>query len=262
MMRVALGPAALRLTVEVGDERLARRLAGWFQAAGGVETTEGGRALVVRPRRTGAAAAARWEGETYRAGGPGGEGWFDTAAGKGELALCARAGSFLETFLRQLFIHRSYRLGGIVLHAVAFGRGSDAVVASGPSESGKSTLAQLVEGEFTVYSDELNVVTAAGEVWALPFRGSGVARVNYGGGRARLLAFHRRGAAFRARPLASEEAAVRIWRNVVLPEEAAEDVRAAAFARGAALAEATPAYEVDVPMTRGAAGAGFAALLK
>jgi hypothetical protein len=125
---------------------------------------------------------------------------------------------FFQTVLRQIFLWESYRRGGLVLHSVAFADGDDAIVSCGPSGSGKSTLAAMLRAPFTVYTDEMNVVDGNGRVWALPFRGTGVERVNGGGGLMRALTFHRPGREFKAEPLEPADAARELWASVFIPE--------------------------------------------
>jgi energy-coupling factor transporter ATP-binding protein EcfA2 len=153
-------------------------------------------------------------------------------------------------------------MGGLVLHAVAFADGDDAIVSSGPSESGKSTLARMLRGAFEVYSDEMNVVTSDGRVWGLPFRGTGVEKARAGGGRLAAMTFHRPGDDFASSALDEAEAARNLWPNVFVPEGADAELKLAAFERVSALAGRAPAYTVEVPLDEDATREGFRKVLK
>jgi hypothetical protein len=265
-VKLAVGPPWLRVTVTARDAEMARRLAAHL-AQGGAEQTENeeGRIVVVEAgAETGGdtAALSGREGSVFRLRRAGGEGWFDLHAGRGEVRLTPRSGAFFETFLRQVFLWESYRMGGLVLHSVTFADGGEAIVSSGPSESGKSTLARMLGETFTVYSDEMNVVAADGRVWALPFRGTGVDRVRAGGGRLAALTFHRPGAVFASAAVEAAEAARNLWPNVFVPEGADAELKLVAFERAAALAQRAPAYVVDVPLDAAAAREGFYHLFK
>lgn len=264
-MNFVVGPPWLRVTVEV-DGDLARRLEPFLEAAGGErrEGPDGPTVAVVPANEAPGPPRAVFElaGEVFRAGGDAGEGWYNLAEGRGEVALTRRSGPFFETFLRQIFLLESYRRGGLVLHSVAFAEGDDVVVSCGASETGKSTLAAMLREYFTVYSDEMNVVAADGRVWGLPFRGTGVERAKAGGGALRALAFHRRGRKFAAVPLKAADAARELWPNVFVPEAADADVRGRAFARAAELADRASAFAVSVPLQGGAARDGFRKVIK
>jgi hypothetical protein len=202
------------------------------------------------------------KGNILRGNDKGGEGWYDATEGRGEFSLTPGGGLFFQTVLRQIFLWESYRRGGLVVHSVAFADGDDAIVSSGPSGSGKSTLAGMLQARFTVYTDEMNVVDGNGRVWALPFRGTGVERVNGGGGLLRVLTFHRPGREFKAEPLEPAEAARGLWLSVFIPEPAGAELKGRAFERVAALAGRARAFAVDVPLEENAAALGFSKILK
>jgi len=261
----AVGPPWLRLSVKIEGD-LVRRLKPFFDTAGGKPGAED-----AAPGLTVAAAeeipgSGRREfklaGNVYRADAPEGRGRYDLAEGRGDVVLTPRSGPYFETFLRQVFLLESYRRGGLVLHSVAFAEGDDVVVSCGASESGKSTLAAMLQGYFTVYSDEMNVVADDGRVWSLPFRGTGVERVNAGGGLLRFLTFHRPGGGFAAEPLEPADAARELWPNVFVPEGADALVRELAFGRTADIASQTPAFKVTVPLEKCAACEGFRKFFK
>ena len=265
-MKLVVGPPWLRVTVKAGDAALARRLAHQLGHAGAEQgpETEGPTLEVLPAAEISGSARAGLElkGNTFRGKDKGGEGWYDAAEGRGEFSLTPGGGLFFQTVLRQIFLWESYRKGGVVLHSVAFADGDDAIVSCGPSGSGKSTLAGMLGTRFTVYTDEMNVVDGNGRVWALPFRGTGVERVNGGGGVLRALTFHRPGREFKAEPLEPADAARELWRSVFIPEPAGAEIKGRAFERVAALAGRASAFVVDVPLEENAAGLGFRKILK
>jgi hypothetical protein len=234
--------------------------------AGAEETFEvKGRVITVEPTAEEVAPAtpeAVREGNEFRIRREGSEGRYDLEEGRGEVRLTRLSGAFFETFLRQVFLWESYRTGGLVLHSVAFADGDDAIVSCGPSDSGKSTLARLLGRAFTVYSDEMNVVTSDGRVWGLPFRGTGVETSQAGGGRLVAATFHRPGPAFASAALSATEAARDLWPNVFVPEGADAELKLAAFERVAALAQRAPAFAVDVPLDEAATRDGFGRILR
>lgn len=265
-MKLAVGPPWLRVTVTARDADLGRRIAANLAQAGAEETTEAsGRVINVEATAEGGApapAGAAREGNEFRIRREGSEGWYDLVEGRGEVRITRLSGAFFETFLRQVFLWESYRTGGLVLHSVAFAAGDDAIVSSGPSDSGKSTLARMLRPDFAVYSDEMNVAATDGRVWGLPFRGTGVERPAAGGGRLAALAFHRPGAAFTSEALNAAEAARNLWPNVFVPEGADAELRLAAFEGVAVLAQSAPAYTVDVPLDEAATRDGFRKILR
>ena len=265
-MNLAVGPPWLRVTVTARDADLARKMAAQLAQAGAEETPEAtGRVVTVEAAAEEVAPAmpeAVREGNVFRIRREGSEGRYDFVAGRGEVRLTRLSGAFFETFLRQVFMWESYRMGGLVLHSVAFADGDDAIVSSGPSESGKSTLARMLGPAFTVYSDEMNVVGSDGRVWGLPFRGTGVERPTAGGGRLAAMTFHRPGAAFASAAVDAAETARNLWPNVFVPEGADAELKSAAFERAAALAQRAPAFVVDFPLYEAATREGFGNVLK
>lgn len=264
-MIFAVGPPWLRLSVKIEGD-LVRRLKPFFDTAGGEPASEdtapaltvaSGEEIPGNGRRE-----FKLEGDVYRADAPEGRGRYNLAEGRGDVVLTPRSGPYFETFLRQIFLLESYRRGGLVLHSVAFAEGEGAIVSCGVSESGKSTLAGLLRERFTVYSDEMNVVAGDGRVWSLPFRGTGVERVNAGGGLLRFLTFHRPGEGFTAEALKPADTVSELWPNVFVPEGADAPVRELAFGRAADVASRTPAFKVTVPLEEGVACEGFRDIIK
>jgi len=255
-----VGPPWLRVTVKVEGD-LARRLEPFFETAGGERRggLDGPTVTVASREGTPGDARAVFElkGDVYRADAGVGAAWYNLAERRGEILLSRRSGPFFETFLRQIFIWESYRRGGLVLHSVAFAEGDDVVVSCGASESGKSTLAAMLQGYFTVYSDEMNVVGADGRVWPLPFRGSGIERVQGGGGLLRALAFHHPGRDFTAERLEPGDGARELWPNVFVPEGADAGVEENALVRIADTLARADAFAVTVPLERSATYDGF-----
>lgn len=124
--------------------------------------------------------AARWSGPFARLAGADGmlsiegagfKGAFDERAGRGWIAQPLDP-SPLETFLTAIYAGRLLKEGGFFLHAAALVDGSGAHVFYGPSESGKTTVAELVgEG---VITDEITVIRREGagyRVSGVPWRG-------------------------------------------------------------------------------------------
>ena len=264
-MIFAVGPPWLRLSVKIEGD-LVRRLKPFFDTAGaepGAEDAAAGLTVAAAEEIPGSERREfSLEGDVYRTDAPEGRGRYNLTEGRGDVVLTPRSGTYFETFLRQIFLLESYRRGGLVLHSVAFAEGEDAIVSCGVSESGKSTLAGLLRERFTVYSDEMNVVAADGRVWSLPFRGTGVERVNAGGGLLRFLTFHRPGRGFTAEPLKPADAARELWPNVFVPEGADALVRELAFGRTADVASQTPAFKVTVPLEESVTYEGFRDILK
>jgi hypothetical protein len=205
---------------------------------------------------------SRLAGDLFVMEAAAGEGRYDLAAGRGRLRLTPGFGAFFETFLRQVFLWEAYRRGGLVLHSVAFAEGDAVVLAAGPSDSGKSTLARLVRGRFVVYSDEMNVVDGEGRVWALPFRGTGIERINNGGGKLAVVAFHRPGENFTATPLSPAEAARRLGPNVFVPEAAPAELKRRVFDRLGPTVLGAAAVTVEVPLDAEATAEGFENILR
>lgn len=265
-MKLAVGPPWLRVTVAARDAELGRRIAANLAQAGAEEVIETSARVVTVEAADGedapVPAKAVREGNEFRIRREGSEGWYDLEEGRGEVRLTRLSGAFFETFLRQVFLWESYRTGGLVLHSVAFADGDDAIVSSGPSDSGKSTLARMLRPDFAVYSDEMNVVASDGRVWGLPFRGTGVEKPRAGGGRLAALTFHRPGGAFASAALNATEAARSLWPNVFVPEGADAELRLAAFEGVAELAQGAPAYDVDVPLDEAATRDGFRKILQ
>jgi len=265
-MKLVVGPPWLRVTVKAGGAALARMLAHQLGHAGAERGPEAdGIMLEVLPAAeiSGSARAGfELKGSILRGNDKGGEGWYDGAEGRGEFSLTPKGGLFFQTVLRQIFLWESYRRGGVVLHSVAFADGDDAIVSCGPSRSGKSTLAGMLRAYFNVYTDEMNVVDGNGRVWALPFVGTGVERVNAGGGLLRALTFHRPGREFKAEPLEPADVARELWRSVFVPEPANAETKGRAFECVATLAGRASAFVVDVPLEENAAGGGFSEILK
>jgi hypothetical protein len=259
-----VGPPWLRVTVRVEGD-LVRRLEPFFETAGGERGPGPDGPTVTVASREGASGDARTvfelQGDVYRAEAGVGAGSYDLAENRGEILLSRRSGPFFETFLRQIFIWESYRRGGLVLHSVAFAEGDDVVVSCGVSESGKSTLAEMLQGYFTVYSDEMNVIGADGRVWPLPFRGSGVERVQGGGGLLRVLAFHRPGPEFTAKRLEPGDAARALWPNVFVPEGADAGVEENALVRTADMLARADAFAVTVPLEGSTTYDGFRTII-
>jgi hypothetical protein len=265
-MKLVVGPPWLRVTVKAGDAALAQRLAHQLGDTGAEQGPEAeGPILELLPAGeiSGSVRAGfELKGNILRGKGKGGEGWYDAAEGRGEFSLTPGGGLFFQTVLRQIFLWESYRRGGLVLHSVAFADGDDAIVSSGPSGSGKSTLAGMLRARFTVYTDEMNVVDGNRRVWGLPFRGTGVERVNCGGGVLRALTFHRPGREFKAEPREPADVARELWPSVFVPQPAGADIKGRAFERVAALAGGARTFVVDVPLEENAAALGFSKILK
>lgn len=266
MREFVVGPRWLRVRVQTEEEAWGVKLAPFFERAGASATGEETnlRLEIESGKAPGGATAirSRREGDLFIMEGPAGEGRYDLATGRGRLKLTPRCGAFFETFLRQVFISEAYRRGGLVLHSVAFAQGDAVVLAAGPSESGKSTLARLVCGRFVVYSDEMNVVDGERRVWALPFRGTGVERVNGGGGKLTVVAFHRPGETFAAAPLRPEEAAHRLGPNVFVPEAAPAELMRDVFDRLGNAVLGTAAVAAEIPLEAEATAEGFRRILR
>lgn len=103
--------------------------------------------------------------------GAGFRGIFDERTGEGWLRQ-PRDRSPFETFLTAIYAGRLLRGGGFFLHAAGIMAGNGAHVFFGPSESGKTTVADLVgEG---IISDEIVAIRGDGErfrVSGVPWRG-------------------------------------------------------------------------------------------
>jgi hypothetical protein len=124
--------------------------------------------------------AARWSGPfarftaangTLAIEGAGFRGAFDERAGRGWIAQPLDP-SPLETFLTAICAGRLLRAGGFFLHAAAIVAPRGACVFFGPSESGKTTAAELVGDG--VITDEITAVRPAGDgytVSGVPWRG-------------------------------------------------------------------------------------------
>lgn len=123
---------------------------------------------------------ARWSGPFARIGGTNGlltiegagfSGAFDERSGEGWIAQPLDPSPF-ETFLTAIYAGRLLRESGFFLHAAAIVGANRAYVFFGPSESGKTTVADLVgEG---VISDEIIAIRREGrryQVSGVPWRG-------------------------------------------------------------------------------------------
>lgn len=126
------------------------------------------------------AVAARWSGPYARFGvtdgtlsieGAAFRGAFDERSGRGWIAQPLDPTPF-ETFLTAIYAGRLLRAGGFFLHAAAIVGSAGACVFFGPSESGKTTVADLVgEG---IITDETTAIRRDGEryvVSGVPWRG-------------------------------------------------------------------------------------------
>jgi len=271
-MKLLVGPGWLPVVLAAADENLIRLYHGILDFGGTARDPGTGGFGTATPYFDVLPAAAdfegrdegyEWEGGRYHKLGLYGEGWYDPSSRRGEIRLTPMGAAFLETFVRQVFILECYRRGAVVFHSVAFARDGKAIVSCGVSGSGKSTLAAMVAGDFAAYSDEMNVVTAEGEVWGAPFRGMSLARVGEGGGKLAAFAFHRPGPAFHAERLTPGRAAAELARNCFVYELAAAAVKERAFATIAAWAAgAAAAFEITVPLDAPQVRRGFRALLK
>jgi hypothetical protein len=123
---------------------------------------------------------ARWPGPFARLGGVDGvlviegagfRGSFDERSGQGWITQPPDPAP-LETFLTAIYAGRLLREGGFFLHAAAIVGPEGAYVFFGPSESGKTTVAELVgEG---VITDEITAIRREGDgyrVSSVPWRG-------------------------------------------------------------------------------------------
>ncbi len=263
-MRFVLGPPWLRLAAEVADEELGERMTELLLALG---AGRGREAADLTLSVVYAAAGETWEnGFTFRDGayGGGGElgrGSYDVEGRRGAVEIRPAGITFFETFLRQVFLWEGLGRGATAFHGVALARGGDALISCGPSGSGKSTLAGLLAPTFAVYSDEMNYITARGDVWPFPVRGTGVEEVRGGGGTLKALAVHRPGKVFVAMPLGPAAAFRALRENVVLPLGAADRFSKGAFDSLAALVENYPVYDVRVPLDAAETAAGFGELI-
>ncbi len=267
-MKFVVGPSWLRVAVTFDDDAFARSLTPLFEKIGANgEDGDAGPGLRVKslsdePAAGEVEASFRLEDEVLRGVGAYGRGYYDLGEKSGEISVTPYGATFFETFLRQLFLWETHRQGAVALHGVALGHGDDAVLSCGPSGSGKSTLAKMLGKRYTVYSDEANVVDAAGRVWALPIHGSAAATVNAGGGRLRAITIHRPGKEFSANRLDAAAAARALWQNVFVPAAAPGAVRARTFERLADAAANVAVFAVAVPLDERASAAGFAKLFE
>jgi hypothetical protein len=269
-MKLLVGPGWLPVALAADDEKLIHLYRGVLDFGGTAREPAGEiggmtpsfDVMPVPAGFEGRDGKYEWEGGRYHKLGLYGEGWYDLSSRRGEISLTPMGAAFLETFVRQVFIMECYRRGAVVFHGVAFGRDGRAVVSCGLSGSGKSTLAALVAEDFAVYSDEMNVVTAEGDVWGAPFRGMSLARVKEGGARLAAFTFHRPGAAFHAESLAAGRAVGELARNCFVYELAAADVKERTFAAVTAWATRGDVYDVTVPLDGPQVRRGFRALLE
>jgi hypothetical protein len=124
---------------------------------------------------------ARWHGPFARIDGraqqltiegPGFQGAFDEQSGRGWIAQPSDPAP-LETFLSAIYAGELLRTGGFLLHAAALAAPEGARVFFGPSESGKTTVSELIgEG---VISDEIAAIRRVEDAWrvsSVPWRGS------------------------------------------------------------------------------------------
>ncbi|MGD8717410.1 MAG: hypothetical protein PVH29_01185 [Candidatus Zixiibacteriota bacterium] len=263
-MKFAIGPPWLRIAFSPGDDRVAGMLRAIFaHARPGEENGDGPELAVVRTAEAGEEEGwAALEGDVFRAGRNSAAAWYDFSESRGEVTLSPQNGAFVENFVRQVFIWESYRRGGLVLHSAAFAMEGDVVVSCGESNSGKSTLSRILKERVQVYSDEMNVVDGEGRVWGLPFLGTGVDRVQVGGGKLRALTFHRPGDDFRATALAPADVARHLWPNVFVPEAIDTALRETVFDLAAAVAARTAGFTVEIPLEESVTYAGFRNLIK
>jgi hypothetical protein len=76
-----------------------------------------------------------------------------------------------ELALRLAYHLLTQRLGGVLVHGAALALGSDAILATGKSGDGKSTLSRLCRGAgFTLLTDEVSQLFPDGTVCGTPFR--------------------------------------------------------------------------------------------
>lgn len=104
--------------------------------------------------------------------GAGFRGAFDERSGRGWIVQPADAAP-LETFLTAIYAGALLREGGFLLHAAALRAPEGARVFFGPSESGKTTVAELIGDG--VITDEMTAIRRDGDgfrVSSVPWRGS------------------------------------------------------------------------------------------
>ncbi len=102
-------------------------------------------------------------------------GRMDLLKGRGEIdVLSFHAKESLASFLRIIYNILITREGGLVLHACGIVKDKKAYVFFGPSESGKSTVAELSE-DYTILSDDLIVIkriNGSCKVYGTPYWGN------------------------------------------------------------------------------------------
>lgn len=135
-----------------------------------------------------------------------------------------------------LYLHRLAREGGVMLHACGVHRGDRALLFSGPSGAGKTTIARrmLGAGDVRVLSDDRVVVRTEGacfRAFGTPWHGDAPLSSDSSAELAGIHLIHQ-SAALEVRPLAGAEAAARLLGNAFVP---VQDPRA--VARTLALAE-------------------------
>ncbi len=140
------------------------------------------------------------------------------------------------------------REGGVMLHAAAVVHGGGARVFCGPSESGKTTVAQLA-GERAVLSDESVVLRPGADGYracATPFFGEAGPVATQSSGEAPLTAiyFLRKSGGFAHRRLTRREAVQRAFSQVFLPK-GLPAVAEAMLANLDAITAAVPSFELE-----------------
>jgi hypothetical protein len=171
--------AGIACRVECGDEAFSRLLSPRYaDFASDVATQLSLRVDVTAPPP--AEVASRWSGPFARLAGADGtlsiegagfRGAFDERSARGWITQPPDPAP-LETFLTAIYAGRLLREGGFFLHAAAIVKPEGAYVFFGPSESGKTTVAELVgEG---VITDEITAIRREGDgyrVSSVPWRG-------------------------------------------------------------------------------------------
>lgn len=169
--------------------------------------------------------------------GPGFRGTFDEQSREGWIAQPLDPAP-LETFLTAICAGCLLRSGGFLLHAAAAVSGDGAFVFFGPSESGKTTVAELIGTD--VISDEIVAVRGDGKgyrVLAVPWRGRRLSAPLRG------LFRLRKGRETRLTPLSPAGAVRQLLPSVLFPRPDFPEV-GVFLEIGGQLATKVPCYEI------------------
>ncbi len=177
---------------------------------------------------------------------------IDFGRGEGCVAVKNIQSPDLDTLLRQIVFYLAAGAGYVTLHSVCWVLDGRAYVSCGPAESGKSTIAGMLENDIRVLSDEFNFVGGAREPRVLrsPVRAAAPATSPDENYPLAAIAFHKKNERPYVRPLGPAEGLRGLEKNVFVGAFATDASRVEAFGLIADLSINVPLFEAGVAINK------------